>query len=82
VEYHKRVGTWSSPYTSLVNLVNFNADTEIFTVKFGEVSVGIPMGRDAAKKLLGQRQAMISGTLKFFDIDQLVLNDTKLNRLQ
>lgn len=81
-EYQKRVGTWSSPYTSLVSLVSFNADTEIFTVKFGEISVGIPMGRDAAKKLLGQRQAIVSGTLKFFDIDQLVLNDSKLNRLQ
>jgi len=56
VEYHKRMINWSSPYTSLVNLHGFNADSEVFTVKFGDVSVQIPIERDAAKKLLGQKQ--------------------------
>ncbi len=81
VEYHKRMADWSSPFSALVDLVGFNADKEIYVVRVGPVSVEVPIRRDAAKKLVGQRQATLSGTLKFVDIDQLLVDDSKLTRL-
>ncbi|MRV70864.1 hypothetical protein GJ700_03910 [Duganella sp. FT92W] len=80
-EYHKRMTNWSSPYSALVTLVGYNADTQTYSVKVGDVAIDVPFERDAARKLLGQRQAIVTGNLRFFDVEQLVLADAKLTRL-
>ncbi len=81
VDYQKRMTGWSSPYSSLVTLAGYNADAETFALKIGDIAFDVPLGRDAARKLAGQRQAIVTGKLQFFDNDQLVLAEPKLNRL-
>ncbi|MFC0168159.1 caspase family protein [Pseudoduganella danionis] len=81
-EYQKRMSGWTSPYSALVNLAGYNADSQTYSVRAGEVSMEVPLPREEAKKLVGQRQAIISGNLRFFDAEQLVLADAKLARLQ
>ncbi|MBI1890755.1 MAG: caspase family protein [Burkholderiales bacterium] len=81
VEYQKRLANWSSPYSTVADLAAYNADTETYTVKISDASIAIPLPRDAAKKLVGQRQAVVTGVLKFFDAEQLVLTDFNLARL-
>lgn len=80
-EYHKRMSNWSSPYSALAHLVGYNADTQTYSVKVGDVAIDVPFDRDAARKLMGQRQAIVTGNLRFFDVEQLVLADAKLTRL-
>lgn len=80
-EYNKRMANWSSPYTSLVTLAGYNADAETFNIRFGDISAAVPLDRESAKKLVGQRQAIITAKLRFFDGEQLILADTKLTRL-
>ena len=80
-DYQKRLTNWSSPYTSLVTLAGYNADAETFSLKIGDIGFDVPLARDAARKLAGQRQAVVTGKLQFFDSDQLVLAEPKLNRL-
>ncbi|GAB2858844.1 hypothetical protein GCM10027277_29160 [Pseudoduganella ginsengisoli] len=80
-EYHKRMSNWTSPYSALVTLVGYNADTQTYSVKVGDVAIDVPFERDAARKLMGQRQAIVTGNLRFFDVEQLVLADAKLTRL-
>ena len=50
-------------------------------MRVAETSMAVPLPRDAARKLLGQQYAIISGTLKHFDTEQLLLSDAKLVRL-
>ena len=78
-EYVKRMASWNSPYTALVTLDGYNADSALFKVHLGDLSAEIPVDREAAKKLVGQRQAMLSARLKFFDSEQLIIADAKLN---
>jgi uncharacterized caspase-like protein/WD40 repeat protein len=78
-EYVKRMANWNSPYTALVTLDAYNADSALFKVRLGDLSAEIPVDREAAKKLVGQRQAMLSARLKFFDSEQLIIADAKLN---
>ncbi len=80
-EYNKRMTNWSSPYTSLVTLAGYNADAETFNIRFGDITAAVPLDRESAKKLVGQRQAIITAKLRFFDGEQLILADTKLTRL-
>ncbi len=80
-EYNKRMSNWTSPYSALVTLVGYNADTQTYSVKVGDVAIDVPFERDAARKLMGQRQAIVTGNLRFFDVEQLVLADAKLTRL-
>ena len=49
-------------------------------MKVGEVAIDVPFERDAARKLMGQRQAIVTGNLRFFDVEQLVLSEAKLTR--
>jgi WD40 repeat protein len=81
IDYQKRMTSWSSPYTSLVTLAGYNADAETFALKIGDIGFEVPLARDAARKLAGQRQAVVTGKLQFFDSDQLVLVEPKLSRL-
>lgn len=80
-EYYKRLSSWTSPYSVLVNLMSYNADTQAYTVKVGDYTMDVPFERDAAKKLQGQQQAIVTGNLRFHDVEQLVLADAKLTRL-
>jgi WD40 repeat protein len=80
-EYQKRLANWSSPYSAVVDLASYNADSETYTVKLSDSSIAVPLPRDAAKKLVGQKQAALSGNLKFFDAEQLLLTDFSLGRL-
>jgi WD40 repeat protein len=80
-EYVKRMGNWSSPYTALVTLDNYNADSAMFNVRLGDLPASIPLDRDAARKLVGQRQAMLSARLKFFDSEQMILGEVKIESL-
>jgi hypothetical protein len=41
----------------------------------------VPLQRDEARKLAGQRQAILSTKLKFFDGEQLQMVNSKLMRL-
>jgi hypothetical protein len=75
------MSNWTSPYSALATLVGYNADTQTYSVKVGEVAIDVPFERDAARKLMGQRQAIVTGNLRFFDVEQLVLADAKLTRL-
>lgn len=80
-EYQRRVANWSSSYHTLVTLGEYNADLETQTVRIGEHNLSVPIPRDEARKLAGQRQAMLLGRLKFFDLDNLQLIGAKLSRL-
>lgn len=80
-EYQKRVAEWSSPFTALVELVDYNADSEAYTVRVGEYSFTVPVPRDSARLFAGQREAVLTGRLKVFDAQQLRLADGKLERL-
>jgi len=80
-EYQKRVAGWSSDYTTLVTLGDYNADTESYTVKVGDFPINVPMARDDARHLAGQREAILSGRLKYYDVDQLQLADSKISRI-
>lgn len=80
-DYQKRMAGWSSPYSALVTLAGYNADAETFALKIGDIGFEVPLAREAARKLAGQRQAVVTGKLQFFDSDQLVLAEPKLNRL-
>jgi WD40 repeat protein len=80
-EYQKRVEEWSSPFTALVELGDYNADSEAYTVKVGDYSFAVPVPRDTARLFAGQREAVLTGRLKVFDAQQLRLGDGKLERL-
>lgn len=80
-EYQKRVAGWSSDYTALVILGEYNADTETYAAAIGDIEVRVPMPRDEARRLAGQREAILTGTLKMYDADKLQLADAKLARV-
>jgi len=80
-DYEKRVAEWSSPFTALVQLGDYNADAETYAVKVGDYSFPVPVPRSDARRFAGQREAMLTGRLKFFDGEQLQLGDGKLERL-
>jgi hypothetical protein len=80
-EYTRRVSEWTSPYTALVALAEYNADAETYTVRIGDVTLNLPTPRADAKRFAGQREGIITGQLKVFDVEQLELNDVKLSRL-
>ncbi len=77
-EYEKRISDWTSDYTALVKLGDYNADSESYTVKVGEFSISVPMARDDARQFSGQSEAILSGRLKFYDSEQLQLADSKI----
>ena len=81
-DFMKRMNDWNSPYTSLVELLAYNADTEVYTLQIGDVSFDIPYERSKAKLLSGQRQAKLSGKLKFLDDEQLIVESPELLRLK
>ncbi len=80
-EYEKRLSEWSSPFTTLVELGDYNPDAETYAVKVGVYSFQVPVPRTDARRFAGQREAVLSGRLKFFDTDQLQLGEGKLERL-
>jgi WD40 repeat protein len=80
-EYNARVADWSSPYTSMVTLVSYNADAATYNVRFGDIEAAVPLDRDAAKQLTGQRSAIIKAKLKHFDGEHLILSESTLSRL-
>jgi WD40 repeat protein len=80
-DYTRRVSEWTSPYTALVSLVEYNADTETYTVRIGDVTLTLPTPRGDARRFAGQREGILTGRLKVFDVEQLVLSDVKLSRL-
>jgi uncharacterized caspase-like protein/WD40 repeat protein len=80
-DYTKRVAEWSSPYTALVQLGEYNADAESYTVRVGDVALTLPTPRADAKRFAGQREGILTGKLKVFDVEQLQLEDIKLSRL-
>lgn len=80
-DYTRRVSEWTSPYTTLVSLVEYNADAETYTVRIGDVNLTLPTPRTEAKRFAGQREGILTGRLKVFDVEQLQLSDAKLTRL-
>jgi WD40 repeat protein len=80
-EYTRRVSEWSSTYTALVALGDYNADAEAYSVRLGDVALTLPTPREDARRFAGQREAILTGKLKVFDVDQLQLSEVKLNRL-
>jgi WD40 repeat protein len=80
-DYTRRVAEWTSPYTTLVSLVEYNADSEAYTVRIGDVTLTLPTPRFEAKRFAGQREGILTGQLKVFDVEQLELKDVKLSRL-
>ena len=80
-EYQKRVASWSSDYTTLVTLGEYNADTESYAAKIGDSDVNVPMPRDEARRLDGQREAVLTCKLKMYDTEKLQLADVKLARV-
>jgi WD40 repeat protein len=80
-DYTRRVSEWTSPYTTLVSLVEYNADSEAYTVRVGDVTLTLPTPRSEAKRFAGQREGILTGRLKVFDVEQLELSDVKLSRL-
>jgi len=81
-EYQKRVADWTSPFTALVELGNYDADAETYAVRVGDYSFNVPVPRDDARHFSGQREAVLTGKLKVFDGEQLQLADGKLERLR
>lgn len=80
-DYTRRVAEWTSPYTALVSLGEYNADAETYKVRIGDVTVTLPTPREDARHFSGQREGILTGRLKVFDVDQLQLSDAKLSRL-
>jgi len=81
VDYTRRLSEWSSAYTALVSLVEYNADAETYTVRIGDVTMTLPTPRADARRFSGQREGVLTGKLKVFDVNQLELSDVKLSRL-
>jgi WD40 repeat protein len=80
-DYQKRVAEWSSPFTALVALGEYNADAETYAVRVGDFSFTVPVPRGDARLFAGQREALLTGRLKVFDGEQLQIGDGKLERL-
>lgn len=80
-EYQKRVADWSSPFSALVELGDYNADAETYAVRVGDYSFAVPVPRNDARVFSGQREAIVSGRLKVYDAEQLQLGDGKLERI-
>jgi WD40 repeat protein len=80
-EYTRRVSEWSSTYTALVSLGDYDADSEAYALRLGDITLTLPTRRDDARRFAGQREAILTGKLKVFDVDQLQLSDAKLERL-
>jgi WD40 repeat protein len=80
-DYSRRVAEWTSPYTVLVSLGQYDADAETYGVRIGDVTLALPLPRADAKRFSGQREAILTGRLKVFDVKQLQLTDVTLNRL-
>jgi WD40 repeat protein len=80
-DYTRRVAEWSSPYTALVGLGEYNADAETFTVRIGDVALTLPVARADAKRFAGQREGILTAQLKVFDVDHLQLKEAKLSRV-
>jgi WD40 repeat protein len=80
-DYTHRVSGWASPYTTLVSLVEYNADAETYTVRLGDATLTLPTPRTDARRFAGQREGILTGRLKVFDVEQLELSDVKLTRL-
>ncbi|MDK2122804.1 caspase family protein [Parachitinimonas caeni] len=81
LEYQTRVGKWSSAYSAIVNLGEYDADVQVFNVRLGDHTFGVPMPREEARKLAGQKQVQLTGTLRFSDAERLELAGAKLSRL-
>ena len=80
-DYTRRLAEWTSPYTTLVSLGQYDADAETYGVRIGDVTLALPLPRADAKRFSGQREAILTGRLKVFDAKQLQLTDVTLNRL-
>jgi WD40 repeat protein len=80
-EYTRRAKAWVSSFAVLVGLGDYNADSEQYSVRIGDATLLVPLTRDDARKLAGQRQALLRSKLKFFDGDQLQMTDSTLARL-
>jgi WD40 repeat protein len=80
-DYTHRVAEWTSPYTALISLGEYDADAETYTVRIGDVAISLPMPRADAKRFSGQREGVLTGKLKVFDVNQLQLTEVKLSRL-
>ena len=80
-DYTRRVSAWTSPYTALVSLVQYNADNESYTVRIGDVTLSLPTPVAEAKRFAGQQEGILTGQLKVADVEQLELNDVKLTRV-
>jgi hypothetical protein len=80
-DYTRRVSEWTSPYTALVSLGEYDADREAYTVHLGDVSLVLPTPIAEAKRFVGQREGILTGKLKVVDVERLELNDIKLSRL-
>jgi WD40 repeat protein len=80
-DYTRRVSEWTSPYMALVSLGEYNADSEVYTVRVGDVTLTLPTPRTEARRFAGQREGILTGRLKVFDVEQLELSDVKLSRL-
>jgi WD40 repeat protein len=80
-EYQKRVAGWSSEYTTLVTLGEYNADTESYAAKIGDSDLSVPMPRDEARHFAGQREAILTCKLKMYDAEKLQLAEVKLARV-
>jgi WD40 repeat protein len=80
-DYTRRVSEWTSPYTTLVSLVEYNADAETYTVRVGDVTLTLPTPRAEAKRFAGQREGILTGRLKVFDVEQLELSEARLSKL-
>ncbi len=80
-DYTRRVSEWTSPYTALVSLGEYDADREAYTVHLGDVTLTLPTPVAEAKRFQGQREGILTGKLKVVDVERLELNDIKLSRL-
>jgi WD40 repeat protein len=81
-DFMKRMNDWTSPFTSLVELLSYNADTEVYKLQIGDAQFDMPYERSKAKLLSGQKQAKLAGKLKFLDAEQLIVESPQLHRLQ
>lgn len=80
-DYTRRVGEWTAQYTTLVSLGDYNADSESYAVRVGDVTLNLPTPRDDARRFAGQREAVLTGRLRVHDAEQLQLDEGKLSRL-
>lgn len=80
-EYTKRLKDWRAPFSGIVSLADYDADTETYKAVFGNYVFPVKTARETARAFAKDTRAVLKATLQYYDKEQVVLTEPSLGKL-